>query len=447
MNFDNDDIMIAKALSDMESSLPMPDLMPGIMEKLSSRKRRHPMRLTAAVVIAAALLITGCAAALGGFEWLLDVLDGGGFTNVVEPVGQSVTEEGIELSVIAAQRYEDTAIMYISLRDTEGRGRVTEDTHPQIRIKDTARRHTDLVYFDAETGTAVYTVAFELDPEENYDTLQFSMFRVDGDYFEDKVVETMRLDAPLSGFASGPEVADEPSSTLPIELGEEIEELPGWRFGAVGTLDGKPFVQLLEPQQGDVKVFDSMEVYALSPEGDRYDVETRITVVDEDFEYDPFSPAYMVYTLIFDAEPEDIEGGALYFGGVYHDRVMGDWELDIELTYDQVKLDYVVDIPVGDGVVEDVKLSFTPVGMSLEGTAPSYEAADEIASAEPVIADEKRTFERYRNISSIETAEGIAFSAHLYYDRTVMPEQVIGIRIGDTVVDLPRDTSLPLQTG
>ena len=196
MNFDNDDIMIAKALSDMESSMPMPDLMPGIMEKLSSRKRRHPMRLTAAVVIAAALLITGCAAALGGFEWLLDVLDGGGFTNVVEPVGQSVTEEGIELSVIAAQRYEDTAIMYISLRDTEGRGRVTEDTHPQIRIKDTARRHTDPVYFDAETGTAVYTVAFELDPEENYDTLQFSMFRVDGDYFEDKVMETVRLDVP-----------------------------------------------------------------------------------------------------------------------------------------------------------------------------------------------------------------------------------------------------------
>ena len=36
MNFDNDDIMIAKALSDMESSIPMPDLMPGIMEKLSN---------------------------------------------------------------------------------------------------------------------------------------------------------------------------------------------------------------------------------------------------------------------------------------------------------------------------------------------------------------------------------------------------------------------------
>ena len=97
---------------------------------------------------------------------------------------------------------------------------------------------------------------------------------------------------------------------------------------------------------------------------------------------------------------------------------MGDWELDIELTYDQVKLDYVVDIPVGDVVVEDVKLSFTPVGMSLEGTAPSYEVADEIASAEPVIADEKRTFERYRNISSIETAEGdlsVIEDSHLSY--------------------------------
>lgn len=139
------------------------------------------------------------------------------------------------------------------------------------------------------------------------------MFRVDG------VTSRTRLWRLESGLCrspalpTGPEVADEPSSTLPIELGEEIEELPGWRFGAVGTLDGKPFVQLLEPQQGDVKVFDSMEVYALSPEGDRYDVETRITVVDEDFEYDPFSPAYMVYTLIFDAEPEDIEGGAAVF--------------------------------------------------------------------------------------------------------------------------------------
>ena len=76
MNFDSDDRLIAGALSDMEEQMPEVDLLPGVYAKLSAHRKRRPLRMALAAAIAAALLITGCAAALGGLDWIGEMMNG-----------------------------------------------------------------------------------------------------------------------------------------------------------------------------------------------------------------------------------------------------------------------------------------------------------------------------------------------------------------------------------
>lgn len=429
MVFDNDELRIIAALDGLSDAAP--DLMPGIREKLGARPRRR-VRYVVAAIIAAALLITGCAA-LGAFDWLLDVLGGGGFTDVVEPVEQSVTDHDIKFTVIAAQRYGDSAMMYVSVQDTSGKGRVTENSGINVRTNDRdITILSDLVYFDEETNTAVYTLSLDLDKGRESNTVELEMFQMYIDY-DDHVMPLTKLDVDIEGFDHAPDIADEPDSKLEIEPGADIPELDGVRLGTIGKLDGKPFVQLVSHMDGDHKAFSPV-AYVMSADGERYNAEVRIMVVDENFEYVINDAEYMVYTLVFDAPPEDIEGGELYFGGHYRSSVIGEWKLDVDLSEKPLQLDYVIDIPVGDTVIEDVKVSVTPVALSFEGVAPGKELAEKLIYAIPVLSDGEAD-DPFRGRAEYENLdEGVKFNCWCYYESTIMPEEVIGLRFGDEAV-------------
>ena len=105
--------------------------------------------------LAALLGVGALAAAAGGLDWLRERVSSG-FVGEVEPVEQSVTDEGIELSVIAAQKFGDQAIYYVSSRDVEGLGRV----QPGIWQSISAGSSTvaEPVYYDEASGRAVFEV-------------------------------------------------------------------------------------------------------------------------------------------------------------------------------------------------------------------------------------------------------------------------------------------------
>ena len=434
MNFDTDERLIADALSEFERELPEADILSGVMKKLETRRPRRRVRYVVAAVIAAALLITGCAAALGAFDWLRGALNDGGFTDVVEPVEQSVTDQNIEFTAIAAQRYGDTGLVYVSVRDKSGESRLTDQTHVGFRVKDGGSlRISDIVYFDGATNTAVYTLNIELGPAAENDTVDLTMSYVDFSY-DDQVMQLADLGVTITGFDDGPEIPKDSSAVMPAELGDKIPEMSGWCLGTVGKYDGQPFVQLVSELRGEVKMFRSPLAYIMSPDGTRYDADVGVMTMDENFEYDPFFPDYIVYTLLFDALPEDIEGGELYFGGRYSEEVYGDWAIDVELAERPLQLEYVVDIPVGDTVIEDVKVSLTPVSMTIEGVAPSVELAHAAMRATPVMEDDIDKHEYTTMSGTYESDDGVEFYFNRYYSSTIMPEEVIGLRIGDEVI-------------
>lgn len=433
---DSDDMLIADKLAKLHDSIPVPDLMPGIQERIAAnRKRRKPVRTAIVSVIAAALLITGCAAALGGFGWLRGVLEGEGFTDVVSPVEQSVSDQDIVFSVIAAQRYGDTALLYVSLRDTSGRDRLSNGIYTNLRTIDAGISNSQIVYFDEETNTVVYTLTVRLDPEKNYERLKLRMNRIDTEIGSDLRMKPEALSVSLSDFESGPSVISEPGKILPVELGRRIPEIPGAQLGHVGMIDGKPFVQIVVPLEGDVVSFNPI-AYVLDGAGNRYDAEVIMMNVDENTEYTINVGAYFVYNLVFDASKESLEGGTLYFGGAYSNEIYGEWEIEVELRSEPLQLDYTIDVPVDGGIIEDVKVSLTPVSLSVEGIAPTAEAAEAALGGRPVT--EKGIYnDDYISYSGAHESEGgFEFYFRLYYNSTVMPEDVTGIKIGDNIIPL-----------
>lgn len=90
-----------------------------------------------------------------------------------------MTSNGIKLNVIAAQKYGDAALLYVSIQDTTGQGRMTEQTHP-LWGGQLANGRSTLLYYDSATSTAVYQARFGSLKELRLYKLLYSPSRLDG---------------------------------------------------------------------------------------------------------------------------------------------------------------------------------------------------------------------------------------------------------------------------
>ena len=200
MAFDSDERLIRAALDAMESGLPVFDPVPGARARAGLRKRRRKLRMAVAAAAAAACLITGCAAALGAFDWLSDILPRS-FVGVMEPVESTVSDEGIEFTVIGAQRFDGMAALYYSIRDVSGEGRISKNVSVPVSVRGEPRPEimdNKLAYFDEASGAAVFELT--LDEAEGCDELTvgagvIGTRRVD--------IESSRVDAALDELLAG----------------------------------------------------------------------------------------------------------------------------------------------------------------------------------------------------------------------------------------------------
>ena len=96
-----------------------------------------------------ALLVVTAAAAAGSFDWLLGTVKPA-FGGNVEPVELSASSQGVEMTVIAAQRFDASAVFYVSVKDTSGQGRMAVDMKPAISVgsMQPGEATTKIVYFD-----------------------------------------------------------------------------------------------------------------------------------------------------------------------------------------------------------------------------------------------------------------------------------------------------------
>ena len=138
----------------------------------SKKTRKRPiLRFGLGVVLSLFLVVGASAALLKNSEWFMDKFNPI-FRDIVDPIDICSEDQGIKVELIAGQKYDNNAIVYLSIQDTSGKNRITEETefrdglfvglNSQVNsfgygVKDR------LISFDRDTNTIYYELKISTD--------------------------------------------------------------------------------------------------------------------------------------------------------------------------------------------------------------------------------------------------------------------------------------------
>lgn len=393
MDFDREEAIISRALDALEQNVETPDLMPGIEQRLGKKPRRHRRALRAALIAAAAAVLlsaTALAASLGAFDWLLETVNPA-YGQLVEPVEESVTAQGIKATLIAAQQYADRAVYYVSLQDVSGQGRVTGDEWfvPGEATDVMSSIIPNRIYYDSESGTSVFEITSDSKGYTSFENEKVVLRLVDL-YYNGTPIDTAMEGFDLAAAAAAGENRGEryddparmPDGELAVGYLADIPDAGSNFVSAVGVLNGRLTIQVGQDVGSDVEC-PMLWPYLLAPDGSRVDAlpsASGITPTGRDGRPEGYGEGLTVkYTqYYFDVDCENLEGCTLCFEGSRCDVVRGEWDLEVDFGAVQGIFETVADIRAGDTVLEDVTVSLSPLGLSLSGSSDDQEYLDAI---------------------------------------------------------------------
>lgn len=377
--------------------------------------RRWTKSMVAGIVISLLLVVSVTAGVLGNFDWFIEKFNPD-FGNIVEPVEVYSEDQGIRMEVIGAQKYENRAIVYLSLQDVTGQNRLTERTgfrdgfsakmnpntdSPATKGKDVMLSsmswNEEVIYFDEDTNTIYYEFKITADANSPLaDPLELGSFLISFDekHYDNeainleladiKDVETISInESHIWGGNNLPDNLDQfkkammPDNYANMPHGEKDQ----W-ISNLGIIDGKLHVQIgnifnkefgssdanlsLKDAEGNITEFD-YSLILLSDEKNEILNLKKNDYGDAINKYKEF---------IFSIDKEDLNKYTLcYTGGVYS-GVEGSWKVIANLS--SLKQDirtWKNDISVEGHLFEYITVS--PLGLQTIGR---YEGDDCLAS-------------------------------------------------------------------
>ena len=316
------------------------------------RARRIGRTALMAAALAALLAVGALAAVNGGFDWLRETV-APEFIGDVEPVEQSVSSEGIELAVIAAQRFGEQAVYYVSLRDTAGLGRVGPDVIWQPIFAGVSTK-SELIYFDEASAAAVYEV------------------RADG-VGDEGDAAPLRMERFYYGAAEIDAAADIDLAAVPEVSGEEVDALmhsmdaqplcaiPGTSAGVIAALycEGELVVIIDEPPVG---TYSQIHAELVTPEGERLTMLGGSSIESDKYRRERENIA---------VDRDALAGSALRFSGTKYSVIEGEWEISVDFGEAEGVLERALDIDAGGELLEGCAVTVSPLGVSL--SAPGFD--------------------------------------------------------------------------
>ncbi|MEK4426636.1 hypothetical protein [Solibacillus sp. FSL K6-1523] len=411
--FDKDEQQIHKMFSEMkvDASKLTEQVKSRLHEESTIRPVKQHRRWTrptvAAIVMSLMLVVSVTAAAVGNFDWFIERFNPS-FSQVIEPVEAQIDDKGIRMEVIGAQKYDNQAIIYLSLQDITGQNRLTEQTNFQdgfsVKMHENEEGFSSLstsqkmLYFNEDTNTVYYEYNITADPNSPLaDPLEVDSSRI---YFD----ENRYTDTPISIALAEVEGAE----TQPIKesqiwggktfKGDEIPSLkdilvPGnyadmphgekdqW-VSAIGVINGKLHVQIgkvfpkefgpsdahltLKGPDGNLENADYSNVF-LADEGNNILDAENYGSDDVQYKYEEF---------VFSIKSEDLSKYAICYSGFVHAGVEGNWKVAANLSNPNSDMHtWKSNILVEDHLFEYLTLS--PLGVQVIGT---FKGEDSMAS-------------------------------------------------------------------
>ena len=317
------------------------------------RRARRIGRTALMAAALAALLAGGALAAVnGGFDWLRGTV-APEFIDDVEPVEQSVSSEGIELAVIAAQRFGDQAVYYVSLRDTAGLGRVGPDIMWQP-IFAGGSTTSELIYFDEAAAAAVYEVRADgVGPEGDAAPLRMERFY----YGAEEIDAAADID-----LAAVPEVSGDDVDALMHDMdAQPLCAIPGTSAGVIAAVycEGELVVIIDEPPGG---TYSQIHAELVTPEGERLTMVSGSSIESDKYRRERTNIA---------VARDVLAGSTLRFSGTKYSVLEGEWEISVDFGEAEGVLERALDIDAGGELLEDCAVTVSPLGVSL--SAPGFD--------------------------------------------------------------------------
>ncbi|THF84417.1 DUF4179 domain-containing protein [Cohnella fermenti] len=386
-----------------------------LYEGSSKRPARHRKRWTksiiAAIVLSFVLVTSATAASLGNFNWFMERFNPD-FGKIVEPVGVYSEDEGIRMEVIGAQKYDNRAIVYLSLQDRSGQNRLTEQTdfrdgfnvkmHSQTKegakggdevLSSYLSWQQKMLYFDKDTNTIYYEFNITVDPNTpSSDLLELGSFLV---YFNEKAYRDEPLSVSLKGIEDADTIPIEQAeifggSNVPSDLSSLTEALmPGdyasmphgekdqW-VSNIGIIDGKLHVQIGKIFNKEFSPSDAM-LSLKGPDGNVISYDYSLVFLSDKKnnllnDYD--DAKYKYEEFVFPVNSENLSHYTLYYTGSVYSGVEGQWKVAVNTrdTTANVRT-WKNDISVENQLFEYITLS--PLGLQVIGT---YEGENSMVS-------------------------------------------------------------------
>jgi hypothetical protein len=380
---------------------------------------RWSMSAVAALALSVMLVVTAAAASLGGFDWFIEKFNPS-FGEIVEPVEAYCEDQGIRMEVIGAQKYDNMAVVYLSLQDVSGQNRLTEQTDFQdgftVKINTQAQKEakgqTDeivasfaykqkMLYFDEETNTIYYEFNITADSDSPLsDPLELGSFLI---YFDKRsyeepvsislsdIKEAKTVSIRGGQIWGGSNLPDDlsdltvvltPGNYAPMPHGEDDQ----W-ISNIGIINGKLHVQI-----GNLwyKEFGSNDAtFSLrTPDGKLIQPDYELELFsDKDYRFleheenDYSDAVYKYEEAIFSIDTEELDGYTLYYAGSVYSGVKGRWKVAANLSDTSRQMRILTnDIPVEGHLFEHITLS--PLGLQVIGSYTGEECmASEMSMA------------------------------------------------------------------
>ena len=342
-----------------------------------------------AAIVATLLLSATVFAALGGFDWFIARFNPD-FANVVEPVMSYSEEQGIRMTVIGAQQFDNMAIVYLSVQDVSGENRLTE----RIDFRDgfsvgrgiSFAYYRNLLYFDSVTNTAYFEIRITADPNSPLpDTLMLgsSIIIFDTNSYQN---EPMGIDLSAIGQGNTISIAEEniwvrmydgkQGSVLPptemLAFGRHSSMPHGnaqqW-LSNIGIVDGQLRVQINQYFNAEVDA----SFLLIAPNGDvNYPQQTVDVWLNADgnlmshgMEY---LPTYRVTESIFAVDVTNLSNYTLVFSANVPRGIFdGSWWVEVNTSDVSQQMIALTNEASVDGILFEF-ITITPLGLQVIGS-------------------------------------------------------------------------------
>lgn len=396
------DTSIRKAVEDGLAGVA---LSPGQKAAILARCRPAPLRvhrrgvvrraLSVAAVFAVALVLSaGVLASSPELARSLAVL-GRQTLAFLQPVNQVSEANGIRMEVLASMRSEDTAVVYLTLRDTTGQGRVQKDTQLwNYCLEGADFAHAEQVDYDPETGAAMFRLTGENVTSDKI-TVRVEEFSSGIEYRE--LEPTGWTVADLAALCPSPAltyptldkgwglyhgqgaealeraVEEDRLPILKQQFSRPVEGADWLTVQAVGLVEGALHIQLRQDE--DLGRFCAVNLALEGPEGSDSDLAVlSVTLEETEAGFSSGTTEY-VLPLPEGADPAD---WTLCAGGVSCAVACGGgWQVTFPL--EPAHADRTGSCPLELGSWELERVSLSSLGLTIEGQGELYADSPNLA--------------------------------------------------------------------